>query len=44
MESIRTIALYFWRPWFSPSRGWRIAPMTASPLRRLYFFTWPSET
>jgi hypothetical protein len=26
------------------SRGWRIAPTTASPLRRLYFFTWPSET
>jgi hypothetical protein len=28
----------------SPSRGCLMAPTTASPLRRLYFLTWPSET
>ena len=43
-ESTFTSALYFWRVLFSLSRGWRMAPTTASPLRRLYFLTWPRET
>ncbi len=45
--SRRTSALNFWRavlPWFSPSRGWRTAPVTASPRRSPAFFTWPSDT
>ena len=40
--SSRTSALNFSRR--SPSRGWRTAPVTASPLRRPCLRTWDSET
>jgi hypothetical protein len=39
IESIFTIAL-FWRPELSFSRGWRMAPTTASPFAQVVPLTW----
>ena len=43
-QGVTCTAYYAATPVCSPSRGCLIAPTTASPLRRLYFLTWPSET